>query len=207
MIGVFKDVRPNDWVFCSWRSHYQCLLKGVPEDELHGRDRRRALDLALLSEVPRLLVGDRRRRAADRRRRGDAGPAQRRRRARPLLHGRDDRPRAASPTSRSSTAAITSCRSASSSRTTRSRSAPIRGRPGTSHASASSTSRTDTTSTSSTTATRPSTRTPAPASGSSFERIAPMKYFDELKRSMEFLAAGSRAPSSSARPSPFPARR
>ena len=31
MISVFKDVRPDDWVFCSWRSHYQCLLKGVPE--------------------------------------------------------------------------------------------------------------------------------------------------------------------------------
>jgi pyruvate dehydrogenase E1 component alpha subunit len=30
MVQVFKDVRPNDWVFCSWRSHYQCLLKGVP---------------------------------------------------------------------------------------------------------------------------------------------------------------------------------
>ena len=34
MIDVFKDVGPNDWVFCSWRAHYQCLLKGVPEDEL-----------------------------------------------------------------------------------------------------------------------------------------------------------------------------
>jgi pyruvate dehydrogenase E1 component alpha subunit len=34
MIEVFKDVGRNDWVFCSWRSHYQCLLKGVPEDEL-----------------------------------------------------------------------------------------------------------------------------------------------------------------------------
>ena len=34
MIDVFQDVRPDDWVFCSWRSHYQCLLKGVPEDEL-----------------------------------------------------------------------------------------------------------------------------------------------------------------------------
>ena len=34
MIEVFKDVRPNDWVFCSWRSHYQCLLKGVPTDEV-----------------------------------------------------------------------------------------------------------------------------------------------------------------------------
>ncbi len=34
MIEVFKDVGPNDWVFCSWRSHYQCLLKGVPADEV-----------------------------------------------------------------------------------------------------------------------------------------------------------------------------
>ena len=34
MIEVFKDVGRNDWVFCSWRSHYQCLLKGVPEEVL-----------------------------------------------------------------------------------------------------------------------------------------------------------------------------
>ena len=34
MIEVFKDVQPNDWVFCSWRSHYQCLLKGVPAAEV-----------------------------------------------------------------------------------------------------------------------------------------------------------------------------
>jgi pyruvate dehydrogenase E1 component alpha subunit len=34
MIDVFKDVGKSDWVFCSWRSHYQCLLKGVPEDAL-----------------------------------------------------------------------------------------------------------------------------------------------------------------------------
>ena len=25
-----KYIKKNDWVFCSWRSHYQCLLKGVP---------------------------------------------------------------------------------------------------------------------------------------------------------------------------------
>jgi TPP-dependent pyruvate/acetoin dehydrogenase alpha subunit len=30
VIEVFKKVRPQDWIFCSWRSHYQCLLKGVP---------------------------------------------------------------------------------------------------------------------------------------------------------------------------------
>jgi TPP-dependent pyruvate/acetoin dehydrogenase alpha subunit len=34
MLKIFKDVKEEDWIFCSWRSHYQCLLKGVPEDEL-----------------------------------------------------------------------------------------------------------------------------------------------------------------------------
>ena len=34
IIDVFKNVRPQDWVFCSWRSHYQCLLKGVPTEEI-----------------------------------------------------------------------------------------------------------------------------------------------------------------------------
>lgn len=30
LIDIFRNVKPNDWVLCSWRSHYQCLLKGVP---------------------------------------------------------------------------------------------------------------------------------------------------------------------------------
>jgi len=30
LIEIFNEVRDEDWVFCSWRSHYQCLLKGVP---------------------------------------------------------------------------------------------------------------------------------------------------------------------------------
>ena len=34
MLEIFKNVRKNDWVFCNWRSHYQCLLKGVPEEQL-----------------------------------------------------------------------------------------------------------------------------------------------------------------------------
>jgi len=34
MIGIFQRVRPEDWVLCSWRSHYQCLLKGVPPEEV-----------------------------------------------------------------------------------------------------------------------------------------------------------------------------
>jgi len=33
LIEIFKEVKDEDWIFCSWRSHYQCLLKGVnPED-------------------------------------------------------------------------------------------------------------------------------------------------------------------------------
>ena len=34
MINVFRDVGADDWVFCSWRSHYQCLLKGVPPEQV-----------------------------------------------------------------------------------------------------------------------------------------------------------------------------
>jgi len=34
IIAVFRKIRPQDWVFCSWRSHYQCLLKGVPPVEV-----------------------------------------------------------------------------------------------------------------------------------------------------------------------------
>lgn len=36
IIGVFdrNKIGANDWVFCSWRSHYQCLLKGVPPERL-----------------------------------------------------------------------------------------------------------------------------------------------------------------------------
>jgi TPP-dependent pyruvate/acetoin dehydrogenase alpha subunit len=34
LINIFKSISKDDWVFCSWRSHYQCLLKGVPESDL-----------------------------------------------------------------------------------------------------------------------------------------------------------------------------
>ena len=30
LINFFKKIKKDDWVFCTWRSHYQCLLKGVP---------------------------------------------------------------------------------------------------------------------------------------------------------------------------------
>lgn len=34
LIEIFGEVSEEDWVFCSWRSHYQCLLKGVPKVDL-----------------------------------------------------------------------------------------------------------------------------------------------------------------------------
>lgn len=36
VIKVFERIRPQDWVFCSWRSHYQCLLKGVPKEQVRS---------------------------------------------------------------------------------------------------------------------------------------------------------------------------
>lgn len=42
LIDIFQAIRPQDWVLTTWRSHYHCLLKGVPpqrlrEDILAGR--------------------------------------------------------------------------------------------------------------------------------------------------------------------------
>jgi TPP-dependent pyruvate/acetoin dehydrogenase alpha subunit len=34
LIRIFRDIGPNDWVLAGWRSHYHCLLKGVPPGEL-----------------------------------------------------------------------------------------------------------------------------------------------------------------------------
>ena len=34
MINIFENVKSKDWVFCTWRSHYQCLLKGVPSEQI-----------------------------------------------------------------------------------------------------------------------------------------------------------------------------
>ena len=34
LIKFFMKIKKNDWVFCSWRSHYQCLLKGVPANKV-----------------------------------------------------------------------------------------------------------------------------------------------------------------------------
>ena len=34
LIGIFKSIRPQDYVFSTWRSAYHALLKGVPEEEV-----------------------------------------------------------------------------------------------------------------------------------------------------------------------------
>lgn len=34
LIELFKQVEPTDWVLTTWRSHYHCLLHGVPPDRL-----------------------------------------------------------------------------------------------------------------------------------------------------------------------------
>ena len=34
LINIFKNINKEDWIFSSWRSHYHCLLKGVPEEIL-----------------------------------------------------------------------------------------------------------------------------------------------------------------------------
>jgi pyruvate dehydrogenase E1 component alpha subunit len=34
LIKFYKKIKKNDYIFCSWRSHYHCLLKGVPEKKV-----------------------------------------------------------------------------------------------------------------------------------------------------------------------------
>lgn len=34
LIEIFKGIKENDWVCCSWRSHYKALLKNVPPEEV-----------------------------------------------------------------------------------------------------------------------------------------------------------------------------
>jgi pyruvate dehydrogenase E1 component alpha subunit len=36
LIDYFRQVKESDWICTQWRSHYHCLLKGVPEDELRA---------------------------------------------------------------------------------------------------------------------------------------------------------------------------
>ncbi len=34
LISIFKDIKPDDWVFSTYRSHYHALLKGIPKEAL-----------------------------------------------------------------------------------------------------------------------------------------------------------------------------
>jgi pyruvate dehydrogenase E1 component alpha subunit len=36
LLDIFKNVREQDWVATNWRSHYACLLKGIPPATLMG---------------------------------------------------------------------------------------------------------------------------------------------------------------------------
>jgi TPP-dependent pyruvate/acetoin dehydrogenase alpha subunit len=36
LIEIFQNVKPDDWVFSTWRNHYHALLKGIPRDWLMG---------------------------------------------------------------------------------------------------------------------------------------------------------------------------
>lgn len=68
IIEIFRRIRPQDWVFCSWRSHYQCLLKGVPKERvrdeiLAGRSislcfpEARVFSSAIVGGVPPIATG------------------------------------------------------------------------------------------------------------------------------------------------------
>jgi TPP-dependent pyruvate/acetoin dehydrogenase alpha subunit len=34
LLNIFKKIKKNDWVLCSWRNHYHALLKGINPNEL-----------------------------------------------------------------------------------------------------------------------------------------------------------------------------
>ena len=34
LLEIFKEVKPTDWIFSTWRSHFHCLLKGVPREQV-----------------------------------------------------------------------------------------------------------------------------------------------------------------------------
>ena len=34
LLRIFENINSDDWIFSSWRSHYHCLLKGVPPKQL-----------------------------------------------------------------------------------------------------------------------------------------------------------------------------
>lgn len=37
LIEIFKDIKPTDWVFSTWRNHYHALLHGIPPEKVLDR--------------------------------------------------------------------------------------------------------------------------------------------------------------------------
>lgn len=37
LIDIFKYIKPNDWVFSTWRNHYHALLHDIPNEELMNK--------------------------------------------------------------------------------------------------------------------------------------------------------------------------
>ena len=37
ILKVFEQINEDDWILCSWRSHYQCLLKGGTDGKIEKR--------------------------------------------------------------------------------------------------------------------------------------------------------------------------
>lgn len=54
LIKIFEEIEHEDWVLCSWRAHYHCLLKGVPLEMLRG-DIVRGRSIALCYPQYRIL--------------------------------------------------------------------------------------------------------------------------------------------------------
>lgn len=51
MIEVFNDINiENDWVCCTWRNHYQGLLKGIPPKEMEENIRKGKSMVAMLPQ-------------------------------------------------------------------------------------------------------------------------------------------------------------
>lgn len=37
LIGIFKNVKEDDWVYSTWRSHYHALLHGIPKEKVREK--------------------------------------------------------------------------------------------------------------------------------------------------------------------------
>jgi TPP-dependent pyruvate/acetoin dehydrogenase alpha subunit len=68
LIEAFEKIGPYDWVLCTWRSHYHCLLKGVPPKDvkdaiIRGRSialcfpKHRILSSAIVGGICPIAVG------------------------------------------------------------------------------------------------------------------------------------------------------